>query len=59
MHEGFSGLTRVIAELDALLAARGVRFAELGGRAAHASQGDGEQAATPGGWDFVPPETIS
>lgn len=31
MHEGFSALTRVIVELDGLLAARGVRFAEAGG----------------------------
>ncbi len=60
MHEGFGGLTRVIAELDALLVARRVRFAELVGRAADALGGYGEQAETPGRWrDFVPPETIA
>jgi dihydroorotate dehydrogenase len=60
MHEGFSGLTRVVAELDAFLVARGVRFAELVGRAADALHGYAEQPQTPGRWrDFVPPETIS
>jgi len=59
MHEGFDGLTRVIAELDALLAARGVRFDELVGRAADMLHGYGEQPRTPGRWrDFVPPETV-
>jgi hypothetical protein len=60
MHEGFGGLTRVIAELDAFVATRGVWFAELVGRAADALGGYGEQAETPGRWrDFVPPETIA
>jgi dihydroorotate dehydrogenase (NAD+) catalytic subunit len=59
MHEGFGGLTRVIDELDALLAARGMEFAELIGRAADALQGYGEQVEAPGRWkDFVPAETI-
>ena len=60
MHEGFGGLTRVVTELDVLLATRGVRFAELVGRAADALRGYGEQAEVPGRWrDFVPPETIA
>src|SRR5580692_1464107 len=59
MHEGFAGLTRVIGELDALLAARGVRFSDLVGRAADALLGYGEVPATPGRWrEFVPAETI-
>ncbi len=59
MHEGFSGLTRVVAELDALLAARGVRFSELIGQAADALLGYGEVPARPGRWrEFVPEETI-
>jgi len=60
MHEGFPGLTRVIAELDALLAARELRFTELVGRTADALHTYAEQPETPGRWrDFVPPETIS
>jgi len=59
MHEGFGGLTRIISELDALLAARGVEFAELIGRAADALQGYGEQMEAPGRWKaFVPAETV-
>ena len=48
MHEGFGGLTWVIAELDALLAAREGRFDALVGRAADALHGYGEQAEMPG-----------
>jgi dihydroorotate dehydrogenase len=60
MHEGFGGLTRVVAELDTLLVAREVRFADVVGRAADALHGYGEQAETPGRWrDFVPLETIA
>ena len=59
MHEGFNGLTRVIAELDALLAARKLTFADLIGRAADALQPYGEQSETPNRWrDFVPNETL-
>ena len=59
MHEGFGGLTRVIAELDALLEARGGRFADLIGRAADALLGYGDQPERPGRWkDFVPSETL-
>jgi hypothetical protein len=59
MHEGFGGLTRIVSELDALLAARGVEFAELIGRAADALQGYGEQGEAPGRWKaFVPAETV-
>lgn len=59
MHEGFGGLARVIAELEAWLDGRGLRFEALIGRAADAAQGYGAQAVTPGRWkNFVPPETI-
>jgi dihydroorotate dehydrogenase (NAD+) catalytic subunit len=59
MHEGFAGVTRVVAELEAFLAARGVRFSELVGRAADALLGYGEVPVSPGRWrDFVPEETI-
>lgn len=58
MHEGFSGLTRVIEELDQLLAAREVSYAELIGRAADSLQSYQEQAVRPGRWrDVVPAET--
>jgi dihydroorotate dehydrogenase len=59
MHEGFGGLTRMIAELDALLDARGLRFGDLVGRAADALQDYGAQEERPGWWQqFVPPETV-
>ncbi len=59
MHEGFGGLTRMIAELDALLDARDVRFDGLIGRAADALQDYGAQEERPGWWQqFVPPETV-
>jgi dihydroorotate dehydrogenase len=55
MLEGFSGLRRIIDELDAALAARGLVFGELVGRAADALGGYGEQAERPGRWrGFVP-----
>jgi dihydroorotate dehydrogenase len=58
MHEGFGGLTRLIGELDAWLAGKDLRFADLVGRAADALQSYAEQPETPGRWrDFVPPET--
>jgi dihydroorotate dehydrogenase (NAD+) catalytic subunit len=57
MHEGFGGLTRIIGEVDAWLGARGLRFADLVGRAADALQAYGEQPERPGHWElFVPPE---
>jgi dihydroorotate dehydrogenase len=60
VHEGFAGLTRVISELDALLAVRAMRFADLVGHAADALHGYGEQAEMPERWrDFVPPETLA
>jgi dihydroorotate dehydrogenase (NAD+) catalytic subunit len=60
MHEGFSGLTRVIGELDGFLAARGLTFRELIGRSADALMGYAEQPETPGRWrDFVPLETLA
>lgn len=59
MHDGFGGLTRMIKEVDALLAARGLRFDELIGRAADALQGYGEQVEMPDRWRaFVPAETL-
>jgi dihydroorotate dehydrogenase (NAD+) catalytic subunit len=59
MHEGFGGLTRVIDELDALLAARNLTFTELIGRAADELHSYGDQPETPGRWkDFVPAETL-
>lgn len=60
MHEGFGGLTRVIAELDSFLDRRGLTFSELVGKSADALVGYGEQPETPGRWrDFVPPETLA
>jgi dihydroorotate dehydrogenase (NAD+) catalytic subunit len=60
MHEGFGGLTRVISELDALLAGRGLIFRDLIGRTADALTGYAEQPEHPGRWRaFVPPETLA
>ncbi len=60
MEQGFSGLARIIAELDALLTARGLRFAELIGRTADALEGYGQQLERPEHWkSFVPPETFA
>ena len=60
MHEGFAGLTRVIEELDQLLAARNISYAELIGRAADGLQSYQEQVVRPKRWrDVVPPETIA
>jgi dihydroorotate dehydrogenase len=57
MHEGFGGIARLIRELDAFLEERGIRFAELVGRAADALQPYGVQPERPGHWrSFVPPE---
>jgi dihydroorotate dehydrogenase (NAD+) catalytic subunit len=59
MHEGFGGLTRVINELDAFLAGRGLIFRELIGRSADALTSYAEQPEILGRWrDFVPPETL-
>ena len=60
MHEGFGGITRTIAELDAFLAERGISFTDLVGRAADALTGYAAQSQSPGRWkDFVPPETLA
>jgi dihydroorotate dehydrogenase len=60
MHEGFGGLSRVIAELDAFLTRREVTFRDLVGVTADALAGYGEQPETPDRWrDFVPPETLA
>ena len=59
MHDGFDALTRTIAELDALLAARELRFEALVGRAADALARYEAQAEMPGGWRrFVPIDTL-
>ena len=60
MHEGFGALGRAVRELDALLAARDLRFEELVGRAADQLAGYGAQAERPGRWRaFVPGETLA
>jgi len=60
MHEGFGGLTRIVAELDSFLAERGLRFADLVGRAADGLHAYAEQPEATGRWrDFVPPETLA
>jgi dihydroorotate dehydrogenase len=57
MQQGFAALSRLIAELDALLATRDLRFADLVGRTADALEDYGQQPARPGHWQrFVPPE---
>lgn len=59
MHEGFAGLSRIIAELDELLAARGCCFSDLVGRAADALQPYGAQAERRGHWQhFVPADAL-
>lgn len=50
MQEGFGAITRMISELDALLAERGVGFQDLIGRAADALQPYGAQAVRAGRW---------
>jgi dihydroorotate dehydrogenase (NAD+) catalytic subunit len=59
MHEGFSAITRILGELDALLAARELVFADLIGRTADALKGYSDQPERPGHWqDYVPRETL-
>jgi dihydroorotate dehydrogenase (NAD+) catalytic subunit len=59
MHEGFSAITRLIAELDAYLASRELQFGDLVGRTADLLAGYGTQSSKPGRWrDFVPRETL-
>jgi dihydroorotate dehydrogenase len=60
MHEGFGGLTRMIIELDAYLAERGLMFSDVIGRTADALAGYADQPEIPGRWRaFVPPETLA
>jgi dihydroorotate dehydrogenase (NAD+) catalytic subunit len=60
MAEGFGALTRILAELDALLAARGRDFAALIGRAAEARAGYADLPELTARWRaFVPPETLA
>jgi dihydroorotate dehydrogenase (NAD+) catalytic subunit len=60
MHEGFGAITRIIAELDAFLAARELPFAALVGQTADRLAGYGAQSADPDRWRrFVPPETLA
>lgn len=59
MAEGFGALARILGELDGLLAERGLRFAELIGRAADAQQSYAAQPSLNARWRaFVPPETL-
>lgn len=59
MEQGFGGLTRLITELDGLLAVRERHFADLVGRTADALEGYGQQPERPGHWkQFVPPEAL-
>jgi hypothetical protein len=59
MQQGLAALSRLIAELDALLATRDLRFADLVGRTADALEDYGQQPARPGHWQrFVPPEAL-
>jgi len=59
MHEEFGALTRMLDELDAVLSARGMAFADLIGRAADKLGGYSDQPEQPGRWrGFVPMETI-
>lgn len=60
MHEGFGALTRVIHELETLLAARRLDFSYLVGRAADRLASYAEQPEQPGRWRaYVPPETLA
>jgi dihydroorotate dehydrogenase len=60
MHEGFGAVTRMVAELDAFLAAREIVFRDVIGRTADALTGYADQPEIPGRWrDFVPPETLA
>jgi dihydroorotate dehydrogenase len=60
MHEGFGALTRVIGELDTALAARGVVFRDLIGRAADQLASYADQPERAGRWhDFVPARTLA
>jgi dihydroorotate dehydrogenase (NAD+) catalytic subunit len=60
MHEGFTGLTRVIQQTDAFLTARDLTLRDLIGRTADALATYADQPETPGLWrDFVPPETLA
>ncbi len=60
MHEGFGAISRIIGELDALLAGRELTFTDLIGRAADTLTGYADQPERPGRWrDYVPPETLN
>ena len=60
MHEGFGAIGRMIAELDAFLAARGIAFQDIVGRTADSLASYADIEGAPGSWrDFVPPETLA
>ncbi|MDE2007466.1 MAG: dihydroorotate dehydrogenase [Rhodospirillales bacterium] len=60
MAEGFGALTRILAELDVVLAARGLDFAGLIGRAADAQETYADRPVLNGRWrSFVPPQTLT
>ncbi len=59
MHDGFGAISRVIAELDRVLAARGLTFSEIIGQTADRLTAYSAQPVIPGRWrDFVPRETL-
>jgi dihydroorotate dehydrogenase (NAD+) catalytic subunit len=59
MQDGFGALHRLVAQLDACLAGRNLRFSEIIGRAADALAGYGASTPAPDRWrDFVPRETL-
>jgi dihydroorotate dehydrogenase (NAD+) catalytic subunit len=58
MQGGFAALTRARDELDAWLAEKQLRLADIVGVAADALESYGDQPARPGHWrNFIPPET--
>jgi dihydroorotate dehydrogenase (NAD+) catalytic subunit len=60
MHEGFTGLTRVIEEMESFISFRRLCFPDVIGQTADALVTYAEQPETPGRWrDFVPPETLA
>lgn len=60
MHEGFGGIARMIGELDAFLAGRGLEFSGLIGQTADRLAGYDAQSTELGRWrNHVPPETLA
>jgi dihydroorotate dehydrogenase (NAD+) catalytic subunit len=60
MLEGFGALTRILTELDALLAVRDMNFADLVGQAADRLGSYADQPRRPGHWEnFVPAAALA